>query len=234
MADTTLAPETVAVRWAAIQEQLHAALTRAGRTDRVTVVAVTKGHPPAAIEAALALGLRDIGENCVQELEAKVAAVGRERATWHLLGPLQRNKVRRAVPLTDRFHALESLRIAEALDATARALGRRLPVLVEVNCSGEPTKHGVRPEETLDFLSRLVDLPGLAVEGLMTMAPWTDHEPTLRATFRCLRRLRDEAAARWPHVRHLSMGMSNDFPIAVEEGSTIVRLGTALFGDRPA
>jgi pyridoxal phosphate enzyme (YggS family) len=233
MADAALAPERVAARWAEVQERLAAALARTGRTDSVTVVAVTKGHPPAAVDAALALGLRDIGENRVQELEAKVAVAGRDRATWHLLGPLQRNKIRRALPLVDRFHALDSLRIAESLSTAAEMQGRRLPVLVEVNCSGEATKHGFRPDETLEVLARLVEFPGLAIEGLMTMAPWTDHEPTLRATFRCLRRLRDAAAARWPQVHHLSMGMSNDYPIAVEEGSTIVRLGTALFGERP-
>ncbi|HEY8485051.1 MAG TPA: YggS family pyridoxal phosphate-dependent enzyme [Longimicrobiales bacterium] len=219
---------------ARVEAQIAEALDRAGRKDEVALVAVTKGHPPEAVEAAIAVGLRRCGENRVQELEAKVASVGRERVEWHLIGHLQRNKVRRALPLFDLIHSIDSLRLAEELSKEAGRQGREVHGLVQVNASGEATKGGFSPEETVEAVARIVELPGVRIHGLMTMAPFTDDERILRRTFAETRRLFEQCAREVAgfDARHLSMGMSNDFQIAVEEGSTMVRLGTILFGER--
>lgn len=227
--------EGVAARLAEVEERIGAACGRAGRDAReVTVVAVTKTHPAAAVEAALAAGLSEIGENRPQELEEKVGEIGRHRARWHLIGHLQRNKVRRTLPLVDLLHSLDSERLARKVSEEAAGGGLTARVLVQVNASGEETKGGFEPEELVDALGIICGLPGLRVEGLMTMAPWTEDERLLRRTFSALRELRDDAARQVPgfHPVHLSMGMSNDYEVAVEEGSTLVRLGTVLFGER--
>jgi len=218
----------------AVRERLAGALERAGRRDEVVIVAVTKGHGVEALEALLAAGLNRFGENRVQELEAKVAAVGRERAEWHLIGHLQRNKVRRALPLFDLVHSIDSLRLAQELSKEAERAGRTVTGLVQVNTSGEPTKGGLRAEEAVERVGRIVELPGLRIQGLMTMAPFTDDERVIRRTFAAARELFEACAKQIPafEPRHLSMGMSNDFEVAVEEGSTMVRLGTVLLGER--
>jgi PLP dependent protein len=218
-----------------VRDRIAAACARAGRGDDVTIVAVTKTHGPAAALAAAAAGLGDCGENRVQELEAKRTAVGGVVA-WHLIGHLQRNKVRRALPLIDRMHAVDSARLAEALSAEAAVTGVRLPALVQVNVFGEDSKGGFEPGTLIADLSRVCSLPGLSVDGLMTMAPFTEDEAVLRRTFGALRRLSERCAAEVSGytAKHLSMGMSNDYELAVEEGATMVRLGTVLFGERTA
>ncbi|HEX6939417.1 MAG TPA: YggS family pyridoxal phosphate-dependent enzyme [Longimicrobiales bacterium] len=217
-----------------VEERIEAAKRRAGRSDAVGIVAVTKTHPAAVVEAALSVGLGRIGENRVQELEQKVELVGRVRAEWHLIGHLQRNKVRRALPLFDLIHSIDSLRLARELSAEAERVGRDVVGLVQVNASGEATKHGFGVEEAVDAVAEIVELPRLRVCGLMTMAPYTADEATLRRTFARTRALFDRCAAEVAGFEpvHLSMGMSNDFEIAVEEGATLVRLGTVLFGER--
>lgn len=218
----------------AVRERLARALERAGRRDEVTIVAVTKGHGAEAVEALLAAGLGRFGENRVQELEAKVAAVGRDRAEWHLIGHLQRNKVRRALPLFDLIHSIDSLRLAQELSREAERAGRAVTGLVQVNTSGEATKGGLPAEEVVEGVGRIVELPGLRIQGLMTMAPLTEDERVVRRTFAAARELFEACARQIPafEARHLSMGMSNDFEAAVEEGSTMVRLGTVLLGER--
>ena len=218
-----------------VRERIQAARDRAGRTDDVRLIAVTKGHPPGAAAAAVRAGLTDLGENRVQELEEKVAAVGRESATWHLIGHLQRNKARTALELFDRIHSIDSPRLARTLSKEAVKAGRTVRGLLQVNVSGEETKGGFEEDEAADALGAMGELPSLVVDGLMTMAPWTDDERVLRRTFSAARRLLERCAAEVPsalHGRELSMGMSNDFAIAVEEGATMVRLGTVLFGER--
>ncbi len=218
----------------AVRERLAGALERAGRRDEVAIVAVTKGHGAEAVEALLAAGLDRFGENRVQELEAKVAAVGRDRGEWHLIGHLQRNKVRRALPLFDLIHSIDSLRLAQELSKEAERAGRTVTGLVQVNTSGEATKGGLPAEEAVEGVGQIVELPGLRIQGLMTMAPLTDDERVIRRVFAAARGL-FEACARQISAfepRHLSMGMSNDFEVAVEEGSTMVRLGTVLLGER--
>jgi pyridoxal phosphate enzyme (YggS family) len=226
-------PASVAARVAEVRERVERARERAGRADEVTLVAVTKTHPADAVRAVLAAGVADVGENRVQELEEKVGEVGRDAIGWHLIGHLQRNKAAKALPLFDLIHSLDSLRLAEALSAEAVKRGIEARALVQVNASGEDTKGGFEPAELVDALGRIAELPGMRVEGLMTMAPFTDDEAVVRAAFRRTRELLDDAARQVPGIgRRLSMGMSNDFEIAVEEGSTLVRVGSVLFGER--
>lgn len=219
-----------------VRERIETARERAGRTQRVTLVAVTKTHPAEVVRAAREAGIEDVGENRVQELERKVEEVGREGLRWHLIGHLQRNKVRAALPLFDLLHSLDSLRLAEKLSEEAVAAGREVRALVQVNTSGEESKYGFSADASLDALGEICELPGLRIEGLMTMAPFTEEEAILRATFAAARRLQEEAGRQISGFQplELSMGMSNDFEIAVEEGSTLVRLGTVLFGERDA
>jgi pyridoxal phosphate enzyme (YggS family) len=218
----------------AVQDRIEAARQRAGRSDAVTLLAVTKTHPPEAVRMALAAGLSDVGENRVQELEQKVEAVGREAARWHLIGHLQRNKVKAAIPLFDLLHSLDSERLAGSLSREAVALGVEVRALVQVNISGEGTKGGFGAAEAVDAVGRMAALPGLKLEGMMTMAPFDADEAELRRVFAGTRRLAEEAARQVEGftARHLSMGMSNDYEIAVEEGSTLVRVGSVLFGER--
>lgn len=222
-------------RLAEVRGRIDAARTRAGRSDEVRIVAVTKTHPAAAVIAARAAGLLDVGENRVTELEEKVAEVGREAVRWHLIGHLQRNKAKRALPLVDLLHSVDSVRLARTLsESVVEENGPDLEVLVQVNASGEGSKSGFLPADLMGSLIEICALPGLRVRGLMTMAPFTAEERVLRAAFSRTRELRNEAAREVPGFtpEHLSMGMSNDYEIAVEEGSTLVRLGTVLFGAR--
>jgi PLP dependent protein len=225
---------TLRRRTASILDRIEAARARAGRTDEVTLVAVTKTHPVEVLRAARDAEIRDLGENRVQELEVKVKELGREGLRWHLIGHLQRNKVRRAIPHFDLLHSLDSVRLARQLSDDATALGVEVQALVQVNTSGEPSKYGFDADAAVDAIGEMSDLPGLRLVGTMTMAPLVDDERVLRRTFAAARRLHEEAGRQVAGftARHLSMGMSNDYEWAVEEGSTMVRLGTVLFGER--
>jgi hypothetical protein len=226
--------DVLAGRLARVRERIEAARERAGRTDAVTLVAVTKTHPPEVVRAAIAAGVADVGENRVQELAAKVDAVGRAAVRWHLIGHLQRNKVGRALPLFDLLHSLDSVRLAQALSAEAVKTGATVRALVEVNSVGEESKEGLPAAEAVDAVGEMAALPGLELLGMMTMAPFTDDQTVVRRAFRTTRELAARAARQVPGFRaeHLSMGMSNDFEIAVEEGATLVRVGSSIFGER--
>jgi pyridoxal phosphate enzyme (YggS family) len=217
-----------------VRERIGQALQRAGRSDEVRLVAVTKGHAAAAVQAAQAVGLTDCGENRVAELADKVAEIGRHAATWHLIGHLQRNKARKAVELFDYIHSIDSVRLAKELSAEACRAGIQVRGLIEVNASGEASKSGfdVANDESAvrAAVQEISELPNITVDGFMTMAPFVADEKTLRATFA---RTREALFGCALTGRELSMGMSNDFEVAIEEGSTIVRLGTILFGERP-
>lgn len=219
-----------------ITEAIEEAAGRVGRGEgEVTLVAVTKAHPPEALKAALALGLNDLGENRVEEMEEKVGILGGEAAIWHMIGHVQSRKAKPVSEMADLVQSLDSLKLGRRLSSFAEEAGRILPALVQVNTSGEDAKHGFSPPEALEAIHQFLDLPGLEVRGLMTMAPFVDDEAILRRTFAGLRRLQEEAVGTLPayHGTQLSMGMTNDFELAVEEGSTMVRIGTALFGERP-
>ncbi|MBV6521517.1 MAG: Pyridoxal phosphate homeostasis protein [Gemmatimonadaceae bacterium] len=218
-------------RVAEVRERIAARVRAGGHGQNVRIVAVTKTYGPDAIEAAFSCGLQDVGENRVQEALDKMPKVTVPVA-WHLIGHLQRNKVRHL----DRFamlHSLDSSRLAQAVDADARANGRRHRVLVQVNASGEASKGGFTLLELAREAARLRDLDGLDVRGAMTMAPLDADERTLRATFGGARAARDILRDAGLPATELSMGMSGDFEVAVEEGATMVRLGTLLFGARP-
>lgn len=237
---------TVAERLARVRERIAVAAARAGRNPAaITLVAVTKTHPPALIAEALAAGATDLGENRVQEAAAKIPALaGALSPRWHLIGHLQRNKARLAVELFDLVHSVDSLRLAEAL-ARHVPPGRRLPVLLQVNVSGEATKEGfalagglanrAALEALLPAVEGILALPSLEVRGLMTIAPLGASPEAARPTFAALRELRDELARRFPAAwwEELSMGMTDDFEVAIAEGATIVRVGRAIFGERP-
>lgn len=201
-----------------------------GWSHPVTIVAVTKTHGPDAVRAAALAGLRDVGENRVQEALPKQDATVGVPVTWHLVGGLQRNKARQAVGRFGLIHSVDRLELGQEI--ARRAVPARQGVLVQVNCSNEPQKGGVAPAELPRLLDDLLALDGLEVRGLMTMAALTDDVRAQRSAFHRLRELRDDAERRGIRLPELSMGMSGDFPVAVESGATMIRLGTILFGGR--
>jgi PLP dependent protein len=239
------------LRLADLYGRITVAQTRAGRLrERVTLVAVTKTVPVERILAAAALGLTDLAENRVQEARDKrerLLALAEQDPRvaqlvsglhWDLIGHLQTNKAARAVELFERVQSVDSLRLAEALSARAEAHGRPLPILLEVNVAGEASKSGFAPAGVESAARAILDLPALRVEGLMTVAPIAADPEQARAVFRALRELRDHLRAALPHANatwgELSMGMSDDFEVAIEEGATIIRIGRGLFGERTA
>lgn len=219
-----------------VRERIAEAAARGGRSgDRVRIVAVTKGHPAAAVEAVLEAGLPDLGENRLEELEEKQALFQDDpRPRWHMVGHLQRRTAPGVWGRVVLLHSLDSVRLAHRLERTAPEGEGALPVLLQVNTSGEEAKYGFTPGGFRESLDEILDLSTLRVEGLMTMAPLTDDQEVLRRTFRGLRKLHEEAKVSHSAYRgrELSMGMSNDYELAVEEGSTMVRLGTVLLGER--
>ena len=220
---------------AAVRARLAAAAARAGRSAAdVRLVAVTKGHPLERAREAAAAGLTDLGESRVQEALAKQAAWLDASVRWHLIGHLQRNKTRQAVGRFVLVHSLDSVRLADALEAAAGAAGLVQDVLVEVNVAREPQKTGVTPEAAPALVAHAAGLPHLAVRGLMTIAPYGAALKAQHEVFGGLRKLRDALATSALDLAVLSMGMSDDFEAAVEEGATMVRLGTVLFGERGA
>jgi pyridoxal phosphate enzyme (YggS family) len=216
---------------ARVREAVAAHQAIGGWTHPVRIVAVTKTHGPEAVRAAVAAGLTDVGENRVQEAMEKQYALAGVRVDWHLIGTLQRNKARHAVGRFAVIHSVDRLDLAAELDRRA-AEGSRQSVLVQVNCSDEPQKGGVEPGGVPALLEALGGFARLEVRGLMTMSALTDDVAEQRRAFRRLRELRDagERAGHW--LPELSMGMSGDFAVAVEEGATMIRIGTLLFGER--
>jgi PLP dependent protein len=217
-------------RLAEVRQRIGEAARRGGHGQEVRIIAVTKTHGPDAVTAAWNAGLEDVGENRVQEALGKMAASS-PPVRWHLIGHLQRNKVKSA----DTFflvHSIDSLRLAEAANGHATSTGRALPALVQMNVVGEETKGGFSPGELPAAADRLTAMPGIEVRGVMTMAPLEASETQLRRTFAGARQAREILRARGFQATELSMGMSGDYEIAVEEGATYVRLGTILFGER--
>jgi pyridoxal phosphate enzyme (YggS family) len=219
-------------RLAAVRETVARCQAAGGWKHQVCIVAVTKSHGPDAVRAALAAGLRDIGENRVQEALQKQDAVADLAPEWHLIGTLQRNKARHAAGRFALIHSIDRADLAVELNRRLPA-GSRQPVLIQVNCSGEPQKGGVAPEALEGLLDEMGSLDRLQVRGLMTMSALTDDAGEQRRAFRRLRQLRDAAEGSGHVLPELSMGMSGDYPVAVEEGATMIRLGTVLFGERP-
>ena len=227
----------IADRVAVVRERIARAAARVGRTaDEVTLVAVTKTHPPDAVREAFAAGVRDVGENRFQEAEGKAAALADLRPQglrWHLVGHLQSNKAKKAAALFDWVHSLDGAPIARRLGEAAEAAGRPLRALLQVDLAAEPTKFGLDESQLFPVLESLRGLAGLKVLGLMALPPYEEDAERVRPYFRRLRLLRDQARERGlMEGGELSMGMSHDLEVAVEEGATLVRVGTAIFGER--
>ena len=238
MIDTLPSYDMLAENIAAVQRHIAEAAERGGRrAEEITLVAVSKTKPIELIKLAYELGLRDFGENRVQDALPKIAEfrhAGIEPVTWHMIGHLQRNKVNKVIGSFDTVQSVDSLQLAQALNAHASELGVRLKVLLQVNISGEASKEGMVPEETPVLARQIVALPHLDVQGLMTVAPLVQDPEETRPVFRALRMLRNDVREQVPQSAwlHLSMGMTDDYGVAIEEGATIVRVGRAIFGER--
>ena len=220
-----MAPDTIAQRVERVRERIASACKRSGRApDEVTLIAVTKGFGPDAVREAMAAGVRDLGENRVQEAQAKIPALANVDATWHMIGHLQTNKVKTALHLFAIIQSVDSLHVAQEI--SRRAL-REVPVFLEVNISSEPTKHGLSLEELPGRYQAIAGLPNLDVRGLMTVAPVVPRPEDARPVFQRLRREAEQLG-----LSALSMGMTDDFEVAIEEGATHVRVGRAIFGER--
>jgi pyridoxal phosphate enzyme (YggS family) len=230
---------------AVLNERIASAAVRAGRRpEEITLVAVTKTFPPERIREAWEAGLRVFGENRVQEAEPKILW-SREEVLgfdWHMVGHLQRNKVKKAIQLFDTIESVDSLRLAREIEQRCRAASVIMPLLLEVNVTGEASKHGFAVyedggQQVDDFVSavqQIVAMPSIELQGLMTVAPFGAPEEELRSCFRRVRLLQDRLRAQFPnhHWQHLSMGMTDDFEVAIEEGATVIRIGRAIFGKR--
>jgi len=216
-----------------IEQRISAACERAGRDrNSVSLVAVTKGHSPEMIRSAADSGQTLFGENKVQEAKAKIPLCP-GKLHWHMIGHLQSNKCRDAVYFFEMIESVDSLELAQELDKAAAKWGKTMPILLEVNIAGESSKFGFRPDQLLDQFLQINDLPKIEIHGLMTIAPWTPEPEKVRPIFEQLRELKEQCEQKLgAPLPHLSMGMSGDFETAIEEGATIVRIGTALFGPR--
>ena len=225
--------ETIAANLAQVQEQIAAAAARSGRSaQEIELIAVSKTHAAEKVQAAADAGQVLFGESRVQEARAKIPLLP-SRLRWHFIGHLQKNKIRHALPLFEMFHGIDSLALAREMQRVAEEAGARPSVLLEVNVAGEASKHGFGPETLRRELEGLLSLGRLTIEGLMTIPPLAPEAEASRRYLVALRELRDELETEFDlRLPQLSMGMSGDFPVAIEEGATLVRVGTAIFGER--
>ncbi len=222
-----------------VLERIAAAESQAGRSGQVALIAVSKTQPAETVAAAARLGLARFGENRVEEAGPKAEALaalaleGRMPLEWHMVGHLQSRKAEDVFPWASLVHSVDSIKLAGRLSRATRA-GVTLPILLQVNVSGETSKEGFAPEQVPEAVRIIAALPGLRIDGLMTMAPIAADPEDVRPVFRALRGLRDDLARQYPLLswRHLSMGMTDDFEVAIEEGATLVRIGRAIFGER--
>lgn len=225
---------TFAANLKTVQARIAAACLRCGRSsDEVRLLPVTKTVPAHILRLAYAAGISDFGENKLQEARDKQATLSELPIRWSIIGHLQTNKVKYLVRLATEFHALDSFRLAEELNRRLDALDRDLDVFVQVNTSGEESKYGLHPDDLTPFVARLSQYPRLKPRGLMTLAIFSADHERVRACFRLLRDLRDRAVLSHPGLTQLSMGMSGDYEVAIEEGADVVRVGQAIFGPRP-
>ncbi len=240
MTSSSSAPELSAIPDVAenlcrVQQRIAEAATRSGRDPAgITLVAVSKTMPVSAIEEAIAAGVEDLGENYAQEFRSKYAAIG-GRVRWHFIGHLQTNKVKYVVPHCALIHGVDSERLAAEIGRRARGIAHLQPILLEVNVAGEKSKFGLAPEQALQVAPAVAGIEGVALRGLMTMPPWPDDPEDSRPYYVALREVAEELCQQGlaeQHLRELSMGMTSDLEVAIEEGATIVRVGTGIFGPR--
>jgi pyridoxal phosphate enzyme (YggS family) len=225
---------TIEANLARVREEVAAACRRANRTESaVSLMAVSKVHPVESLLEAYAAGQHLFGENRVQEFAGKLPSLAAcTEAEYHLIGPLQSNKSSKAAELFHSIDTVDSVKLAQRLDSAAAALGKKLPIYIEVKLSHEESKHGISPDDLPALLNAVAPLENITPVGLMTVPPWSEDAETARPYFRQLRELRDAQQRLHPSLTQLSTGMSNDFAVAIEEGSTCVRIGTAIFGRR--
>lgn len=226
---------SISDNWKNVKQRVAQAAMRVGRDpSEVQIVAVSKTRPAEQIQEAVEAGIFIVGENRIQEAWRKFQQLGKI-VSWHLIGHLQTNKVKRALQIFDVIHSVDSLHLAEEIDSRCEQLNRTVEVFVEVKTSDEPTKLGVAPEDCFELVNKIADLPNIKLSGLMTLGTWTSDEQEVRRCFKLLVQVREKIETKkipGVNLRHLSMGMSGDFELAVEEGATIVRIGTAIFGRR--
>ena len=225
----------LAANIAEVQKRISVAAQRVGRdAAEITLVAVSKTKPLDMVKIAYNLGVRHFGENRIQEALTKAAEFSPSNIAWHMIGHLQSNKASKAIGIFACIHSVDSLHLAELLNKHAETVGLRQAILLQVNVSGELSKEGMTKEETIPLARQIVALPHLDVQGLMTVAPLVEDAEEVRPVFQALRQLRDQLQQEIPDNcwQHLSMGMTDDFPVAIEEGATIVRVGRAIFGER--
>ncbi|OGF50709.1 MAG: YggS family pyridoxal phosphate enzyme [Candidatus Firestonebacteria bacterium RIFOXYA2_FULL_40_8] len=217
-----------------VREKIKAAALRAGRKENITLVAVTKTVGAPRVNEILALGVKDIGENRIQEARIKFPELKKEKAAFHMIGHLQSNKVKDAVKLFDIIHSVDSLSLADAIDKESAKAGKKMPCLIEVNIGSEISKAGLKYEDAKSFLKETVKYKNIRFEGLMTVAPIAESPEQVRPYFKKMKQLFDELkkTPEGANFKHLSMGMSQDYEAAIEEGATLVRVGSALFGSR--
>jgi len=237
MTEKPFASQTLSERFADVRSRVAAAARRSNRSpDEIALIAISKTHPAEMLRDGLRAGITDFGENRVQEAEEKILELGRTAARWHLVGHLQTNKAGKAVKLFDCIHSLDSIDLAQRLDRLCIAEGKaELEVLVQIDLGGEQTKTGIDPRAMPELLTALKGCQRLSLIGLMTLPPYFANPDCARPYFKTLRELRDELRAQGDFGERsgeLSMGMSHDFEIAIEEGATMVRVGTAIFGER--
>lgn len=216
-----------------IRNEIAKACSQSGRNEsEITLIAVSKNFPSSSIREAIEAGITDFGENKAREFESKCADIG-DSVTWHFIGHLQTNKVKYVVKTADIIHSVDSVKLAAEIQKQAEKAGKVQNVLIEVKTSFEESKHGLAEEENIAGLAEFVkNQPNLALRGLMTIAPFVDDEKVIRESFRSLRLLRENLSSEGYYVPHLSMGMSGDFRIAIDEGATMIRVGTSIFGER--
>jgi hypothetical protein len=218
-----------------ILSEIEDTALRCGRNPSdIKLMAVTKTVDDVRIRAALDSGITILGENYVQEAKEKIARIGRQGIEWHMIGYLQSNKAKYAVQLFDMVHSVSKMSLVSELDRRSGALGRIMNIMLEVNVSGEPTKSGLEPSAVIPFIQKIAEFPNISIQGLMTMPPWVDDPEDARQYFRRLRQLRDEIneGIEGVTIKELSMGMTQDYQVAIEEGSTIIRIGRGIFGER--
>lgn len=237
MANNSSEHQALSERLEDVRRRITTAAHRSGRRpEEIMLIAISKTHPPEILKSALEIGITDLGENRIQEAEEKIVTLGRKAARWHLVGHLQANKARRAVTLFDYLHSLDSAELARRLDRLCVKEGReKFPVLIQIKLGGEENKTGIDPRGLPELLEEINTCQRLELIGLMTLPPYFEKADGARPFFKTLRELRDDLRAKGAFgdsIGELSMGMTHDFEIAIEEGATMVRIGTAIFGER--
>jgi len=219
-----------------IKDRIDSACQRSGRnTSEVTLIAVSKTFSRDEIKETVGAGIPDIAESYVQEMTGKYEELKTEPINWHFVGPLQRNKIKYIIDFVHLIHSVESVKVCQEIEKRASRLDREVDILIEVNTSDEPQKHGIKPEEALGLFNEIAVFDYVKVRGLMTMAPFVDNPADARPSFKKLYELREQLLQGGVpdiQLKHLSMGMSNDFEVAIEEGATLVRIGSGIFGER--